>query len=51
VVRSLRELLRNFLKLLADYRSVEAIDVKPIAFFAFDRNLLAAGASMVTKAA
>jgi len=37
VVRSLRELLSDFLKLLTDYRTVEAIDgdVKPIAFFAF----------------
>jgi hypothetical protein len=34
--------LSHFLELLADYRSVEAIDgdVKPIAFFPFDRNLL-----------
>ena len=34
---SLRELLNHFLKLLTDYRSVEAIDgnVKPIAFFPF----------------
>src|SRR2546430_130769 len=37
VVRSLRELLSHFFQLLADYRTVEAIDgdVKPIAFFTF----------------
>ena len=35
------ELLSHFLKLLADYRSVEAIDgdVKPIAFFAFHHEV------------
>src|SRR5205823_612717 len=41
VVRSLRELLSHFLKLLTDYRSVEAIDgdVKPITFFAFHHEV------------
>ena len=37
VVRSLRELLSHFLKLLTDYRSVKTIDgdVTPVSFFAF----------------
>jgi hypothetical protein len=41
VVRSLRELLSDFLQLLIEYRSVEAIDgnVKPVPFFPFDHEV------------
>jgi hypothetical protein len=43
VTKRSAQLLSHFLKLLTDYRAVEAIDgnVKPITFFAFYHELIA----------